>query len=942
MLHNFVSFSEFQSRTAGINQPQNNVQVNVQQQSVALQDAKDEVQLTKNIKSDDNAKLQNDSEVKKYFDKAKKQNGLIEKFADKIKGITGIGLSSKKLEETLKENISDEEKYAKIDKYKDSNENTAHAVVDVASSAASLAVFFKAKQAIQTNLAKLRINNWKPESIKAFFGKAGNLKVEKLINFAEKSIDKKYAFIIPAMILAGVAGGIVKNVIFKANRIGTSQYKPIYDENMDKAEKKQAKKIAKKEKRSANFRNFASGFVNGIAAPIMTLGALATPLYLAVNSLSRYFIATKEDKGKKSFKSYIENLKATPLTYVLSAVAIAIPAIKKGNFSVAFDKNIEKVVNNLKDAALEEKLKSKTSYQELEEIMYSNENVQKIMNGSKYSEVELDESEKLKLQIEELIDENIFAVKFKQINPENDALTKALKEKCPSTWGNEAQSIIDNAFGKGKYTIQSSLGAGTVAETYIVKDEKGEEYCIKMLKKGMTQEKILRDKNAFIELIKNAPNKTDDEKEFLIKNLESIADGILQEIDLKNEMKAADELRKVTSKANVVQGIEVRDNIYVMKKADGVSLKTLSDYIGFDPEYARKRIGELEKEIKNLKEDNYWFKDILESQLAQYKFNLENCESLEKEIGTVTKEEAKALMEQYEDVLIEQFSKVDSTGKIIHGDIHSGNIFVDMKTLRENLQGELSRKAKRISGVHNSKPALTLIDTGNTINQTSEQAFRFKNLTSYIQNGDWENITTFVLEGAKLPEGMSQEKAFEQISKELQQAFFDNKTYTGPITNDTILAITDSIMQKLGIIPASTQGALSKTKNSADTSMVEFKSAFLKKLSEKLNEKMEQLDSLDIETFNEMNKVQQAANISRMTAEIMPQLAKTAGEMGESELEYMALKKLQERKNLASLTPSERLKLKRSKSTPDKNSEEFLTYVFRKIGIKFIKKYNII
>ena len=136
-------------------------------------------------------------------------------------------------------------------------------------------------------------------------------------------------------------------------------------------------------------------------------------------------------------------------------------------------------------------------------------------------------------------------------------------------------------------------------------------------------------------------------------------------------------------------------------------------------------------------------------------------------------------------------------------------------------------------------------------------------------------------------------------------------------------------MQKLGIIPASTQGALSKTKNSADTSMVEFKSAFLKKLSEKLNEKMEQLDSLDIETFNEMNKVQQAANISRMTAEIMPQLAKTAGEMGESELEYMALKKLQERKNLASLTPSERLKLKRSKSTPDKNSEEFLTYVLK-------------
>ena len=44
-------------------------------------------------------------------------------------------------------------------------------------------------------------------------------------------------------------------------------------------------------------------------------------------------------------------------------------------------------------------------------------------------------------------------------------------------------------------------------------------------------------------------------------------------------MESAQKLAKITKEAFVVKPMEVKDNIYVMEKANGISLKTLEDVV---------------------------------------------------------------------------------------------------------------------------------------------------------------------------------------------------------------------------------------------------------------------------------------------------------------------------------------------------------------------------
>ena len=65
----------------------------------------------------------------------------------------------------------------------------------------------------------------------------------------------------------------------------------------------------------------------------------------------------------------------------------------------------------------------------------------------------------------------------------------------------------------------------------------------------------------------------------MIANVKNIAQGVLAEVDLENEMKAAQELAKVTKKAKLVKPITVKNGLYLMEKADGISL---SDFCNFN------------------------------------------------------------------------------------------------------------------------------------------------------------------------------------------------------------------------------------------------------------------------------------------------------------------------------------------------------------------------
>lgn len=80
-------------------------------------------------------------EINAKFEKAKKQNGLIEKVADFVKGKTNIGYSSSKIQKMIDEGKSGDEIKKEIAKYRNSQENVAQATGDVLSVLAAMGLF---------------------------------------------------------------------------------------------------------------------------------------------------------------------------------------------------------------------------------------------------------------------------------------------------------------------------------------------------------------------------------------------------------------------------------------------------------------------------------------------------------------------------------------------------------------------------------------------------------------------------------------------------------------------------------------------------------------------------------------------------------------------------------------------------------------------------------
>lgn len=882
---NFVSFNDFQSKAKGL--PYN-----------------------KTLKINANYATQTQfvrTQMLRQLQKAKNQNGLIEKITDKIKNVLNFGSSSKNIENKINQNKPDEEINSEIKSYRRSQENSAQTVADIASAGASIFAFSAIKQNLQLLIAKY----YHMGSLNSAKKLTDFLPDKKyIVDNAEKLIKNNKTPAVAAALGAMIAGGFIKSLLLKINRIGTKQYKPEITKDMSKKEIKEAKKKARKERKNANFRNRVSGAINGALTPLILLGgAVGAPLYVLGNSLNRYFIASREDRGNKSFKSYIENIKNSPVSSALGLAAISIPAFIKGKFNKVFDKNLNTVVEQLRKSNLQKTSTVKSSYQQLEEILFSKSEVSDIFKGkingiSPDNFSVLNEKDKIKLQIQALGEENIFAVKFKQISDSSDAISDALKEKCPPTYTlQEASEKINNAFN-GEYKIISSYGAGTVAETYLVEDKSGKQFCIKMLKKGIDAKKIERDEQAVIDYIQNLENKTQDEKDFLIKNFRNIAQSVKEEVDLSNEMKSAQELAKVTKNARIVKPVKLSadNSLYVMEKADGVSLQSLMEYVS-EHKSVKTWKEFYEKSYKEAVEKNdKWEIDYYKKALEQENEKLEKLNKINEDIGNLTKDEAKILLERYQDVLVEQFNQIGKDGKIIHGDIHPGNIYIDIKALRAG-----------------RKDFFTLIDTGNTINQTSKQALRFMNLSKYIQNADTENIADFVLEGAKLPEGMTNEQAREALIKGLNKTFFDYETYTGPVSNSTILGITDGIMQSLNIIPGGVQAGLIKSKTSADRSMQKFQESFFNGVLENLSNKMEALG------IEEEKDILKPGNMAKMAKESLS----SGLEIKNTLQRYNKKQSMQEKVNLAMLPPNEKIKMKKSPNAPKKNSKEYLTYAIK-------------
>lgn len=831
--------------------------------------------------------------LKEYYRReARKNNGLIEKFHNWLKNTTGIGIGSKKVLAEIQKaengTATTQDVQAKIKEYNASQENSAQLLGDAVSVAASGATFFGLNKLFNQAKGCIDVNKPLTDNIASIIKKtreefASDTKISasekkltnRLFNIYEKTLStlksNKKTLLITGLASAFV-GGLTKYWALKFNRVGSDEFKvddKIYGKKklrnpMQKKAAKLSKKQLNKERRKTNFKNFVSGTINGLMMPVMALGGIiGAPIYLAGNVLNRYFVANKTDKNK-SVNGFMENLSQNALATGAVTAALAIPLVKKGNFAKVFNENMAKASKKLAEANLQPaEFKGISAYKQLEEMMLESPNIKSIIDGSASIED----------KIKQLTKENLFAAKFKQISEDESLLTKALQDNCPPTRTlDEAQKYITSNLGIG-YKVNKLLGVGTVAETYIAKDVSGKEVCIKILKNGITKDKILNDKQKFIDMVKNMTDKSADEKEYLLRNVEDLAEGILKEVDLKNEMDNAIKLAKTTRVANVVKPIEVKNNVYIMEKAKGVSLGSFMDLnklylqkeaiekLEKDPKLKEEALKEIDEKIKLVTERMPAFSDI-----------------------KLRKQDTDYLLQEYQKVFIEQFHKIDKNGKLIHADIHKGNIFIDPNVLK-------TRKGK----------LFTLIDTGNMVDMGVEQSLRALNLTNYIKQGNVRDIAEYVLEGAKLPANMDKKGAVEKVEQELKACFFDNLTKLEQMNDEKILALTDNIMQKYEIISSSSQLNLHKSRTSA------------KKSLDALEKAIRSFDFIDV-----------------MGHDSKTGKALSGGKKG---LEHLAKNKLydtmvakQEKENLKQLTQMQKLKQKNNPNAPKANSEEYLTY----------------
>ncbi len=822
----------------------------------------------------------------------RKNNGLIERLYNKIKNLTGLGVGSKKVEAAIlqakNKQVSADELRKTVHDYHSSQENSAQLLGDAASIGASAFTFFGLNKLFKYVNAGTKVNQPIMDFITDKIQEA-KTEIEEIENPAEKKLSRKMMTMaegaikwissnkrltVVAVGLAAYMGGLAKYGTLKLNRTGSDEFKldkQIYGKKSErnkeqKLQAKEAKRKLKKERRKTNFKNFASGAINGLMMPVMALGGIiGAPLYLVGNSLNRYFVANKTDKNK-SVNGYINNLTNDGLTIGLATAAAAIPLVKKGNYTKIFNENIAKVADRLAKAELKEaEYGGNSAYQKLEKELLSSSSIKSIIEDSSIS---------IDQKVQRLIEENIFAAKFKQIADDGSLLCKALKENCPETRTLEqAQEYINKYLGSG-YKVTNLLGVGTVAETYFAKSPEGKEVCIKILKDGISKEKILKDKEKFVEVVKNMKDKSQDEIDYLLRNVDDLSEGILKEADLKNEMEAAKELAQVTHVANVVKPIKVVNNVYVMERANGVSLESFMklNKLYIAKEEAAKLGGKKGKE------------DIaaINKQIEQTVKRMPGFDNIE-----LRKEDVDYILGEYQKVFIEQFHKIDKNGKIMHGDLHPGNIFIDPKVLR-------SRKGK----------LFTLIDTGNTISISKEQSLHALNFTKYVHQGNVKDIAAFVLDGAKLPSGMSKEDALEKITAELRKCFFDDKTKIGQLNDEAVLTLTDNIMQKLDIIPNSTQLNLYKSRTSARNSLSELKKALF------------ELNLIDVVSAFENEGKGKGALVT---------LEKISGKLAKNQ-KYNSMIRAQEKLNLRQLTAAEKLKQKKNPNAPKTNSEDYLTY----------------
>lgn len=538
-----------------------------------------------------------------------RRQGLSAKGIDKIKALTGAGRSQKKIYSKIEDFKNGKTDYASVDKYiKDyryGQRDATELVLDTITGAGSFAAYSLSRK------------------FATFITPFLDGKVKTLVGKYSKPLG------IGIAILSGMT---TKPLLRFIDRI-----------YLKRKEKKENKTF---------WKDTLTGAIDGAMAPVALLknGLLGIPLILGENTLQRYIFVKRDDK--KSTKDFIDKQKDNLILKAAGGGLLVYKTHKLNKSLTSWNKAIDKALENIKDLKPFEKAESNSNFMELlqqAKLLIEPEFIKDILGSEKSIEdkMRIIESKNIFLpKIIQTIPENILGmlkgfepdimgIKLTNLDDLQTIITR-FKSDCPqSRTVKEAQEFISKTYGD-KYTIikDKALGVGTVAETFLAKDNTtGKEVVLKFLKKGMSKEKIENDRQAFIKLLKDA-NKNDEKRsDYLIRKINSLYDAWVQEVDLSKEMEATQILGRNARHYNAVKPIEVKNNIYVMEKAPGIQFNEFID--------------EMMKQNKKISE-----KDMF------------------------------AILTNYFQVFFEQLLSVPKKGmKVMHADPHPGNVFIDISNL---------------------------------------------------------------------------------------------------------------------------------------------------------------------------------------------------------------------------------------------------------------------
>ena len=570
-----------------------------------------------------------------------------------------------------------------------------------------------------------------------------------------------------------------------------------------------AGKDEKKKKRPLLDR-LTLGALNGLASPLLATShlALTIPALLGINTGARYLADRKSDKSIRDyFQIQKDNL---DLHLAGSAIGLGLLASKGKGVIKSWDDACKKAKANHQELKAFESPYGRTFNLE-EFIVRQNKQLQEEL-GTILSKIYFAPHEN------KIIDSNILLAKFLQTIPDknidsiktikdvpiSDELKQAIKNlkgACrPSYTPQEAQAVINKAYGD-RYTIvrEKPLGVGTVAETYLAKDNtSGEEVVIKFLKKGMNKEKIEADRKQALDLLaKSDLRGNKEEYSYYTKFLNTMFDAWVKETDLSLEKEAAEIMASNAKKFNVVKPIAVKDNVYVMEKAKGVQLNKL------DEELKRRNM-------------------------------------------TLTQEQIKKLIMNYNEVFIEQLISIPRSGqKMVQADPNSANIFIDLDNL--------------------DKP-ITFLDLGNVLRYDNLTATR--NALGHLDFifGNSRGLAKTNLEGAILPEGLGYNQAVEKLTAELDKHIFNNKTQVP--TPNAINDFCAQVMREMKIIPNANNANLIKAETTYFANIFELRN----KIQSGLAQEIKKQDALGDQLKRMMREMKETGDFQALVRCILTEI----------------------------------------------------------------------